>query len=278
MSPESTVLSELLALHPDLSLAWRVAAAAGSYLRDERPADLLVDTKSTPTDAVSAMDRGAERLIVEAILGVHPRDGFLGEEGGERPGSTGRRWVVDPLDGTVNYLYRLPLWGVSIALEDERGTLLGVVALPDQGIAYLALRGAGSWSVQAGAVRRLAGSSCSDLAVALVATGFGYSAQRRTRQAEALTAIIARVRDIRRTGCAVVDFCWLAEGRTDAFYEYGLNLWDHAAGALIAREAGIVIAPTGPGGTLGPFFVAAAPAIADELMAALLEAGADDMP
>lgn len=275
---EPQVLSDLFALHPDLPLAWRSANTAGSFLRDERPLELLVDTKSTPTDAVSAMDRGAERIIVDMVLAARPDDGFLGEEGGERSGTSGRRWVVDPLDGTVNYLYRIPLWGVSVALEDAAGTTIGVVVLPDQDSAFVAVRGLGSWSIRGGQVRRLHGSPCTDLSLALVATGFGYSAQRRTRQAEVLTALIGRVRDIRRSGCAVVDFCWLAEGRVDAFYEYGLNPWDHAAGALIAREAGIVVTPMGADGTIGPFFVAAAAAIADELATVLVAAGADDIP
>lgn len=278
MSPAPHVLADLLDLHPDLALAWRASSSAGVFLRDERPVELLVDTKSTPTDAVSAMDRGAERLIVDMVLGTRPEDGFLGEEGGERQGTSGRRWVVDPLDGTVNYLYRIPLWGVSVALEDEFGAVVGVVVLPDQDVAFLAVRGAGAWRVRHGQVRRLSASSCDVLSMALVTTGFGYSAERRTRQAEVLATVIGLVRDIRRSGCAVVDFCWLAEGRVDAFYEYGLNAWDHAAGALIACEAGAVITPLEPDGTIGAFFVAAAPGIAAGLTDALLAAGADAMP
>lgn len=278
MPHEPLVLSDLLSLHPDLALAWRAAATAGAFLRDERPRELLVDTKSTPTDAVSAMDRGAERLIVDMVLATCPDDGFLGEEGGERNGSTGRRWVVDPLDGTVNYLFRIPLWGVSVALEDAAGSVVGVVTLPDQDVAYVAVRGSGAWRVAGGEVRRLHGSACADLSMALVATGFGYSAARRTRQAEILASVIGHVRDVRRSGCAVVDFCWLADGRIDAFYEYGLNAWDHAAGALIARESGAVITPLGPDGAIGPFFVAAAPGIAAGLSDLLLAAGADVMP
>lgn len=271
-------LGDVLALHPDAPLAWRAAAVAGAYLRDERPDELVVDTKSTPTDAVSAMDRGAEQLIVSMVLDACPDDGFLGEEGGERRGTSGRRWVVDPLDGTVNYLYRIPLWGVSVALEDGDGTVVGVVVLPDQHVSYVAVRGAGSWSVRGDVVHRLLGSDCTDVSLALVATGFGYSAQRRVRQAEVLTQLIGRIRDIRRSGCAVVDFAWLAEGRVDAFYEFGLNPWDHAAGGLIALEAGSVVTPLEPDGSIGAFFVAAAPAIAHELAVMLEGAGAHDMP
>ena len=271
-------LSELLSLHPALEPAWRAGWAAGLFLRDERPRDLAVDTKSTPTDVVSAMDRGAERIIVDAVLAAFPEDGFLGEEGGERATTSGRRWIVDPLDATVNYLYGIPLWGVSIALEDADGVALGVIVLPELGQAYVAIRGEGAWRVERGTATPLAGSSCSSLDQALVATGFGYSAERRIRQADVVGKIVGRVRDVRRTGCAVIDFCWLAEGRTDAYYEYGLNPWDHAAAALVCREAGIVVTGLDGGNVLDPVFVAAAPAISEELRSLLVDSGADRMP
>jgi myo-inositol-1(or 4)-monophosphatase len=277
-SLQSTPLSSVLELHPALEAAWRAGWAAGLFLRDERPADLVIDTKSTPTDVVSVMDRGAEALIVEAILGQFPDDGFLGEESGERPSSSGRRWVVDPLDATVNYLYRIPLWGVSIALEDSQGTVLGVVVLPALDQAYVAVRGKGSWRIDHGRASRLAGSSCARLSQALVSTGFGYSAERRVRQAEVAAQVIGRVRDLRRSGCAVIDFCWLAEGRTDGYYEYGLNPWDHAAAALVCREAGVIVTGFDGGSSLDPAFVAGAPLIFEELRDLLLASGAGDMP
>lgn len=279
MTPASTIaLADLLPLHPALEAAWRAAGEAGAFLRDERPDDLAIDTKSTPTDVVSAMDRGAERLIVDSVLSRFPDDGFLGEEGGERPSTSGRRWIVDPLDATVNYLFGMPLWGVSIALEDELGVVLGVVALPAFDEAYVAVRGEGSWRVVRGRGVRLSGSSCTDLSQALVATGFGYSADRRVRQAEVVTRVIGQVRDVRRTGCAVIDFCWLALGRLDAYYEYGLNPWDHAAAALICREAGLVVTGLDGGPALDPAFVAGAPAIIDPLRELLVASGAGDMP
>lgn len=278
MEPADIVLADLLTVHEALPVAWRCATTAGAFLRDERPRALIVDTKSSPTDAVSIMDRSSEQLIVREALTAFPDDGFLGEEGGERPSRSGRRWIVDPLDATVNYLYGIPLWGVSVALEDEQGTVLGVVAVPEADEVYVAVRGAGSWLVERGRGRRLQGSGCVDLGQALVATGFGYSAERRIRQAQVVAGLIGQVRDIRRTGCAVVDFCWLARGRLDAFYEYGLNPWDHAAGALIAREAGIRVMGLGGTEDLDPFFVAAAPAIAEDLREVLSALGADQMP
>lgn len=271
-------LAELLRLHPALETAWRAGWAAGLFLRDERPTDLAVDTKSTPTDVVSAMDRQAERLIVDAILGRYPEDGFLGEEGGERPSASGRRWIVDPLDATVNYLYGMPLWGVSIALEDPDGVVLGVVVLPALEQAYVAVRGTGAWRIERGGASALGGSSCQTLGQALIATGFGYSAERRIRQADVVGQIIGQVRDVRRTGCAVIDFCWLAEGRVDGYYEYGLNPWDHSAAALVCRESGIVVTGLDGGADLDPAFVAAAPAIIDELRTLLVDSGAAQMP
>lgn len=278
MESTDIVLADLLTAHDALPIAWRCATTAGAFLRDERPRALIVDTKSSPTDAVSIMDRSSEQLIVREVLAAYPEDGFLGEEGGERPSRSGRRWIVDPLDATVNYLYGIPLWGVSVALEDEKGTVLGVVAVPEADEVYVAVRGAGSWLVKRGRGRRLHGSSCTDLGQALVATGFGYSAERRVRQAQVVEGAISHVRDIRRSGCAVVDFCWLARGRLDAFYEYGLNHWDHAAGALIAREAGMSVTNLTGGADLDPFFVASAPAIAPDLREVLATLSADQMP
>ena len=271
-------LADLLAAHSALPTAWRAATTAASFLRDERPRALKVDTKSTPTDAVSTMDRTAERMIVDTVLSAFPDDGFLGEEGGERSSSSGRRWIVDPLDATVNYLFRIPMYGVSVALEDADGMVLGVVVVPEFDEAVVAVRGHGAWLVRRGAVERLRGSECADLDQALVATGFGYSAERRERQAQVLSGVIGRVRDVRRTGCAVVDFCWLAMGRLDAFYEFGLNPWDHAAGALICREAGLEVTGLHGQDDLDPMFVAAAPKISADLRALLIEVKADDLP
>lgn len=271
---ETRSLTDLLGLHPLLEPAWRAAVRAGAFLRDERPDDLVVDTKSTPTDVVSAMDRDAESMIVADLLGPRPDDGLLGEEGGERAGTSGVRWVVDPLDGTVNYLHRIPMWGVSIAAEVDGRSEVGVVELPEFGETYLAVRGAGAWLVRGGAGERLSGSSCTSFAEAIVNTGFGYSAERRRRQAQVVSGLIVQVADIRRIGAAVVDFCWLARGRMDAYYEFGLNPWDRAAGGLIAAEAGMVYGGLHDDDPSG-FFVAAAPGIAADFRRALIDLEAD---
>ncbi len=274
-SVETRTLADLLTDHPLLPLAWRAAAIAGPFLRDERPDDLHVDTKSTPTDAVTAMDRDAEAMIAAMLLADRPTDGLLGEEGGERAGTSGVRWVVDPLDGTVNYLFRLPMWGVSIAAEVDGQVEVGVVATPAFDEAYVAVRGRGAWLVTGDRAERLTGSGCRDLSAALVTTGFGYDAEVRRRQSDVVSGLITQIRDVRRMGAAVVDFCWLARGRVDAYYERGLNAWDYAAGALIAQESGAVV--TGlRGDDYSSFVVAVAPGIAEPLRSLLLELKADE--
>jgi myo-inositol-1(or 4)-monophosphatase len=270
------MLADLLTDHELLPLAWRAAAVAGPFLRDERPDDLLVDAKSTPTDAVTAMDRDAEAMISAILLADRPTDGLLGEEGGERIGTSGVRWIVDPLDGTVNYLFRLPMWGVSIAVEVDGRVEVGVVATPVFGESYVAVRGEGAWLVTGDRAEELTGSACRDLSTALVTTGFGYDAQVRRRQSEVVSGLITQIRDVRRMGAAVVDFCWLARGRVDAYYERGLNAWDYAAGALIAQESGAVV--TGlRGDDFSSFVVATAPGIAEPLRDLLRELSADEV-
>jgi len=220
------------------SLALEVAAVAGRLLVHERPRDLHVGTKSTPTDVVTVMDTRAERLLVDRILAARPDDGFLGEEGASRPGTSGVRWVLDPLDGTVNYLYELPIWAVSVAAEIGGEVQVGVVEVPVLGETYLAVRGAGA--TRNGAPVRA--SACTRLDQALVATGFGYDASRRAHQAAVVAQVLPVVRDIRRYGAASVDLCSIACGRVDGYFERGLKPWDLAAGSLVAREAGAVVA------------------------------------
>ncbi|HYZ97988.1 MAG TPA: inositol monophosphatase family protein [Acidimicrobiales bacterium] len=213
----------------------------------ERAVDLLVDglgraratveTKSTATDMVSEMDRASEELITSTLLGARPGDGLMAEEGGASLGTSGLRWVIDPLDGTTNYLYGHPGWAVSIAAEDATGVVAGVVADPMHDEVFTAARGRG-------AQRNGEPIACphhGDLATALVATGFGYAAERRRAQAEVLVGLLPRVRDIRRMGAAAVDLCSVACGRVDAYFERGLAWWDLAAGALVAREAGALV-------------------------------------
>ena len=269
-------LADILSLHPLLPLAWRAAGAAGRFLRDERPESLDVDTKSSPTDSVTVMDRTAELMIGDELLGARPTDGILGEEGGERLGTSGVRWVVDPLDGTVNYVFRLPMWGVSIAAEEAGTVTVGVIVTPEFDESYVAVRGSGAWHVRGSHAERLSVSDCVSIKSALVTTGFAYDADRRRAQAIVAAGLIPGIRDIRRLGSAVVDFCWLARGRVDAYYEDGLNAWDYSAGALIALEAGAIV--TGlRGDDFSTFVLASAPGISSELRAALVDLRADEL-
>ncbi len=221
-----------------LSLARRAAAGAARLLVDKRPARVdVAATKTTPTDIVTEMDRAAETLIFETIRAARPGDGALGEEGADDAGTTGVRWVVDPIDGTVNYLYDFPSWAVSVAAEVDGEAVVGVVAVPPLGETFSAVRGRGA-ELDGRPLRR---DDAPSLDRALVATGFGYAAERRARQAEVLRGVLPRVRDVRRAGAAAVDLCAVAAGRVDAYYERGTNRWDIAAGALIATEAGVTV-------------------------------------
>ena len=207
----------------ELVLAGRASAAAD------------VSTKSTPTDVVTAVDRAAERLVVDALHEARPGDGVLGEEGGETWGSGRVRWVLDPIDGTVNYLYGLPAYAVSLAAEIDGVTAVGAVYNPVVDELWTAVRGQGAWLGD----RRLGGSSVTALDQALVATGFGYDPARRRAQAAVVARLLPEVRDIRRIGAASLDLCSAAAGRVDAYFERGLEAWDLAAGGLIAAEAGL---------------------------------------
>ncbi|WP_282696002.1 inositol monophosphatase family protein [Streptomyces sp. CC208A] len=223
-------------LHAELlDLALEAARRAGALLRDGRPDDLAVAaTKSSAIDVVTEMDIAAEKLITGFLAEHRPQDGLLGEEGASTPGTSGVRWVIDPLDGTVNYLYGLPSWAVSIAAERDGETVVGVVEAPMRGETYRAVLGGGAYLGD----RRLAVRTAPPFEQALLATGFGYVQARRAHQAEVVREVLPLVRDIRRGGAAAIDLCDVAAGRLDAYYERGLNPWDYAAGALIAREAG----------------------------------------
>jgi len=196
-----------------------------------------VATKSSDTDVVTAADRAVEKLAVEALRAARPRDAVLGEESGTtgRAGETAVRWVLDPIDGTVNYLYGLAPYAVSLAAEVDGTVVVGVVREVTSGQEWTAIRGVGSWRDG----RRLTPSIATDLGQALVATGFGYAPARRAHQARVIAALLPEVRDIRRLGAASVDLCLTAEGRVDAYFEKGLQPWDHAAGGLVATEAGV---------------------------------------
>jgi len=234
-----------------LRIAVAAAAEAGrllaSWRGDERPE--VVQTKSSPTDIVTEMDRRSEALITTRIRAYRPGDTVLGEEGGQTAGGPvgdggqpGRvRWIVDPLDGTVNYLYGLRDWAVSIAAEVDGAVVAGVVEVPRHGETFTAVTGQGAWLHRGEAKLALHCSSGVPLDQALVGTGFGYDPGRRQVQGEVVAALLPHIRDIRRGGAASVDLCSVAAGRLDAFYERGLNYWDFAAGGLIAREAGALV-------------------------------------
>lgn len=246
-----------------LELAVATVREVARMLVERRPVDgpQVVQTKSSPTDVVTQMDQAAERMIIDRIRAARPDDAFLGEEGGERDGGGGSRvrWVADPIDGTVNYLYDLPDWAVSLAAEVDGEIVVGVIGVPRRGELYTAVRGQGAHLHVDGATSPLRCNTDVPLDRALVATGFGYAARRREHQAEVLRGVLPRVRDIRRGGSCCVDLCSVAAGRVDAYFERGPELWDLAAGTLIVREAGGRVEglrgdPPGP-----DFTIAAAP-------------------
>jgi myo-inositol-1(or 4)-monophosphatase len=255
-----------------LGLAVGVASEAGVLLLSRRPGDAMeIDTKSSPTDVVTAMDTASEQLIVRRLQEARPDDGVLGEEGGGVPGRSGVRWIIDPIDGTVNYLYGIPEYSVSIAAEVDGTVQVAVVHDPAKAVTYSAIRAGGAFQDR----RLLACSRQTSLAQALVATGFGYAATRRARQAVVLREVLPRVRDIRRMGAASLDLCAVATGRVDAFYERGLSPWDLAAGQLIAEEAGATVAGLRGRPAGGDLVIAAGPELFPSLHDLLARCEAD---
>jgi myo-inositol-1(or 4)-monophosphatase len=214
-----------------------------------------VERKSSSTDLVSDADREAEEVIASMLRDERPDDALLAEEGAEASGSSGRRWLVDPLDGTTNYLYGVPQWCVSVALEGE----VGVVHDPLRSETFRAVRGGGC-ELNGRAVRV---SDHDRLSTALIATGFAYDASLRAEQASLLQRVLPHVRDVRRAGSAALDLAWLAAGRLDGYYERGLKPWDWGAGRLLVAEAGGLVADMG-GEPTG--LVAAVPGLLEPLV------------
>ena len=219
-----------------LELALGVAQNAGELLL-QRPAVFEVTSKSVAIDIATQMDRDSERLIVDSLLAARPGDGIIGEEGSARSSSSGITWVIDPVDGTVNYLYGLPGWSVSIAAKDADGIIVGVVHSPTIGSTWTATRGGGAF---------FNGKTihCNDpveLDRALIGTGFAYDVTQRPAQGRVIAALLPLVRDIRRMGSAAADICYVAMGSFDGYFEVGLKEWDLAAAHLIASESGALI-------------------------------------
>lgn len=260
-------------MDPQTLLEPAVAAAvrAGEMLSERfggPPGD--IETKSSPTDVVSDADRKAQQLITDILIGARPEDGLMGEEGGERTSRSGVTWVVDPLDGTVNFLFGIPVWAVSVAATEQGETVCAVVRDPSLDETYTAIKGSGARCNG----EPIAVGRCTRLGQALVGTGFSYDAEVRAAQAEVAARVLPRVRDIRRAGSAALDLCSVALGRLDAYYEADVKTWDRAAGELIVREAGgrvtsldIHRATHGVGGIL-----AANPSLCESLGSLLTEA------
>lgn len=226
-----------------LELAREIGLDAAAFVRSSRPAGRVdvSSTKSSDTDIVTEIDEACERLIRERIFAARPDDGFVGEEGDDIVGTSGVDWIVDPIDGTVNFVYGIPTYAVSIAARQDGDIVAGYVVNIASGAEWGAVAGAGSWRYETDGRRLLQAPRVEKVAHALVATGFNYVPEVRAKQAAAMAAFIPQVRDIRRIGSAALDLCALAEGQFDAYVEEGLKPWDLAAGGLIAREAGLVL-------------------------------------
>ncbi len=265
---------ELLAELHDIAIS-AAREAADTALEGQRAGVTVAATKSSATDVVTEMDRRSEALLVDRILSRRPDDGIVGEEGSDHVGETGVRWILDPIDGTVNYLYGQPSWAVSVAAEIDGVIVVGVVVAPVLRETYVATLGKGARLHDEHGVRTLRVNDPVELPAALVATGFGYTKERRSGQARVVAGVIPNVRDVRRLGACSVDLCHVAAGRVDAYYERGPQAWDLAAGGLVAQEAGARV--EGLHGALAgdELIVAAGPHLFRPLHDLLDELGAD---
>lgn len=255
-----------------IDAALAIAIPAARLARDKRislgDVRAYTTTKSSAVDPVTIVDTAVEKFIAVELQRTRPADGVIGEEGTEQPSASGISWILDPIDGTVNFLYGIPTYAVSIAAAREGIVRAGVVVNIATGEMYAAARGAGAWKLDGKtySAQRLAATQEHCAAQALVATGFSYSALRRQAQAEILGTLLPAVRDIRRLGSAALDLCQLAEGRVDAYYEHALNAWDYAGGLIIAEEAGACVqAPAlSVPGSEGQLLWGCAPGLAEE--------------
>lgn len=244
-----------------LKLAESVARAAGSHLMN-RPSSFTFTEKSSAVDFATQMDQQSEELIVKQLLAARVDDGIIAEEGAAKPSKSGITWVIDPLDGTVNYLYGLPGWNVSIAAKDNDGVLVGVVYAPSINGFWSAIRGEGA-NYNGNKIK------CNDpvtLDKSLLATGFAYDLNLRVSQGDTMAKLLPKIRDLRRNGAAAVDLCYVAMGAIDGYFEGSLKEWDYAAGGLIATEAGAVISGRGGRAADSDLVVCAGPALHAQLL------------
>lgn len=248
-----------------------------AFLTKHGSVAMVSETKSSEVDPVTAVDKGCEARVAQRLAELRPDDGIVGEEGSAVPTRTGVEWVIDPIDGTVNFIYGIPAYAVSVGVAVNGELVAGAVADVARGVVYRAAVGEGTSLLADGNVYPLRASRKSQLATTLLATGFAYDAEWRAKQAEILHTVLPVVRDIRRMGSAALDLCRVAEGSVDAYYEHGTHPWDYAAGAVIAAEAGAVVSHPGVSdrGGDGALVTACAPGIARELAELLHEAGAD---
>lgn len=248
-----------------LDLARRAAARAARFLEQGWVDREVVAYKSSGTDVVTQMDQGSEDLLVQTILAERPHDAILGEEGADRGGTTGVTWVIDPLDGTVNYLYGFPSWAVSVGVLVEGRPTVGVVHAPVLGTEWHGTVGGSAYANDT----EIRAAQVDTLSRALIATGFGYEAHVREAQGKLVAELLPEVRDIRRAGAAAVDLCWVAQGVVDGYYERGTHLWDRAAAMAICEAAGARV-----GGLDGPaqdaMTIAANPVLFEQLRAFLV--------
>ncbi len=258
-----------------LDLARRLALDAGRLTLDmRREASVDPDRKSSVGDLVTVADRASEALIVSGILSARPDDAILGEEGADRPGTSGFRWIIDPIDGTTNYVYDLPGYTISVAVEFRGTTIVGVVYDPKADECFAARRGNGATLDD----RPIACSTQTEFDHCVLGTGFGYQSDQRRRQAEILIDILPKVANLRRLGSAALDLAYVGAGRIDGYWESGLNAWDAAAGALIAGEAGATVTDLAGNDPSPTMTVAAPPTIHTRLVAELRAAGAASGP
>lgn len=263
-------LDELAALTVEL------AEGAAAQVRDAASSELTIASKTTATDLVTDADRHVERWLIDELRRRRPGDAVLGEEGGNRAAGaepSAVRWVLDPIDGTVNFVLGLPQFAVSVAAEVDGVVVAGAVANPITGETFSARRGAGAFN----GTRRLYGPRPVPLERAVVATGFAYDPKVRSRQIAVVAPLLPRIADIRRLGAAALDLCYVAAGRVDAYFEAGLHPWDYAAGALIATEAGCRLTGLRGRPPSGRFLAVAGPGLAADFFALLQELDADQV-